>query len=229
MRLVLTFFFLACLFNFADGQELIGKVIDKDNKEPVADVELQIVGRSVSTNTNQKGDFRLFISLGYPCLVEFSKEGYQSHVLNLKVDPEEDVILELATSNIKQEPQVLQDLQTYDPLDVDSKPVYPGCELKETEAEKFDCFEVAVSKHISKNVNYPKAAKKKKLEETVTVGFEINFDGKVTGVEILKGRYNELNKEAMRVVWSLPIMKPAIKNHQKVKMSYQVPVKFKLK
>ena len=72
-------------------------------------------------------------------------------------------------------------------------------------------------------------AKKKKLEETVTVGFEINFDGKVTGVEILKGRYDELNIEAMRVVWSLPIMTPAVKNGQDVKMSYQVPVQFSLK
>jgi len=63
----------------------------------------------------------------------------------------------------------------------------------------------------------------------VIVGFEINFDGKVTGVEILRGRYDELNSEAMRVVWSLPIMTPAKKNGENVKMSYQVPVQFSLK
>ena len=101
--------------------------------------------------------------------------------------------------------------------------------MKRTESEKFDCFKLAVAKHVSNNVNYPKAAKKQKLEEVVTVGFEINLDGKVTNVEILKGQHNELNLEAMRVVWSLPDMTPAVKNGQNVKMAYQVQVQISLK
>jgi TonB family protein len=228
MRSFIVILFLAFFTNL-DGQALKGRVLDKSDNTPIADVQIKLIGKSASTKTNADGDFDLFISLGYPCLVEFSRSGYQTHVLNLDKQPEEEIKLLLASLEIKEAPGVLKDLNTYDVKSVDSKPIYPGCELKGTESDKFDCFQVAVAKYISNNTNYPKAAKKKKLEEVVIVGFEINFDGKVTGVEILRGRYDELNSEAMRVVWSLPIMTPAKKNGENVKVSYQVPVQFSLK
>ena len=228
MRFQLLILFFAFMAS-ANAQKLKGKVLDKATEKPIADVQIKLIGKSSSTKTNSGGDFDLYISLGYPCLVEFSKVGYQTHVMNLGEEPEDGVRLMMASSEIKEVPIVQKDLNTYDAKSVDTKAIYPGCELKSTESEKFDCFQVALANYISKNTKYPKDAKKKKLEETVTVGFEINFDGKVTGVEILKGRYDELNIEAMRVVWSLPIMTPAVKNGQDVKMSYQVPVQFSLK
>ncbi len=227
MRLSTLVLFLSFLTS-VNAQKLKGLVLDKVNGESLADVEIKLIGKSSSTTTNQKGEFDLYISLGYPCLVEFSKTGYQKTIMNLEEEPESDIKLLMASSIIVKEAIVQKDLTTYDFKSVDAKPVYPGCGMKSSEQERFDCFKVAVASHIKEEVRYPKEAKKKKLEETVTIGFEINIDGRVTGVEILKGRYDVLNTEAMRVIWSLPIMKPAVKNDQDVKMSYQVPVQFSL-
>ena len=223
------FILLFTFFTNLNGQELKGRVLDKTDNKPLVDVQIKLIGKSASAKTNVNGDFNLFISLGYPCLVEFSKAGYQTEVLNLEEQPETEVELHLVSTVIVEQPIVQLDLNTYDANSVDVKAVFPGCELKGTEGEKFNCFKVAVAKHVSDNVSYPKAAKKQKLEETVTVGFEINLDGKITGVEILKGQHDDLNIEAMRVVWSLPDMTPAVKNGQNVKMAYQVQVQFSLK
>jgi protein TonB len=228
MRFSLLVLFFGLLTS-ASAQRLKGKVFDKANGEPISDVQIKLIGKSSSAKTDQKGGFDLYISLGYPCLVEFSKTGYQTSVLNLEKEPETNIELKMASSVIEDAPIILKDLNTYDVKSVDSKPVYPGCELKSSEKDRYDCFQVAMANHIKEEARYPKEAKKKKLEEIVSVGFEINVDGKVTNVEILKGRYDILNIEAMRVVWSLPIMKPAVKNDQEVKMSYQVPVQFSLK
>ena len=118
---------LMALFANLNGQELKGRVLGKADNMPLADVKIKLIGKSASAVTNSKGDFNLFISLGYPCLVEFTKSGYQTEVLNLKEEPEKEIELHLVSTEIIEEPIVLQDLNTYDTKSVDIKPVFPGC------------------------------------------------------------------------------------------------------
>ena len=83
MRFTFLLSFCLLMFSSINAQELVGKVVDKGTGKPVSDAKVKLVGKSSTTQSKANGEFRLFISMGYPCLVEFSKSGYQTHVLNL--------------------------------------------------------------------------------------------------------------------------------------------------
>ena len=98
---------------------------------------------------------------------------------------------------------------------VEDMPEFPGGEL-------------ALRKYIGANVRYPEAAKDNDIQGTVFVRFVVDTDGSVTNVEILRGVDPLLDKEAKRVVESLPKWKPGRQRGKAVKVSHSVPIKFAL-
>ena len=56
----------------------------------------------------------------------------------------------------------------------------------------------------------------------------IKADGPVGETEIIRGVYSELDKEALRVVKSLPKFNPAILNGKAVDYWFTLPITFKL-
>ena len=81
---------------------------------------------------------------------------------------------------------------------------------------------------ISRNIHYPEEAKKKGIQGRVFIGFIIEKDGSVSNVRNLRGVNSELDAEAMRVVKSMPKWKPGIQNGEAVRVSYLIPINFKL-
>ena len=81
---------------------------------------------------------------------------------------------------------------------------------------------------ISKNINYPQEAKEKGIQGRVFIGFVIEKDGSVSNVRNLRGVDSELDAEAIRVVKSMPKWKPGKHNGEFVRVSYQIPILFKL-
>ena len=71
-------------------------------------------------------------------------------------------------------------------------------------------------------------AKENDIQGTVFVKFVVNELGKVTDVEILRGIDPLLDKEALKVIKSLPDWKPGYQSGKNVKVRMQVPIKFKL-
>ncbi len=61
----------------------------------------------------------------------------------------------------------------------------------------------------------------------ISVAFKIDTLGRVVGVRAL-ARNKKLEKEAIRVVKMLPIIKPGIKDGQKVVVPYSLPIIFKI-
>lgn len=86
----------------------------------------------------------------------------------------------------------------------------------------------ALLQFVARNVVFPEFAKENEIQGRVYVGFSIDIDGKVTNVKLLKGVHPVLNKEAIKVVTKLPDFKPATQNGKPVKVSYQIPISFKL-
>lgn len=111
---------------------------------------------------------------------------------------------------------------------VENKPVFPGCENEVSEQAKFQCFQMGIMKFISKNFEYPEMARQMGISGKVYVNFVIEKNGKVSNVVIARGVDDALDKEAMRLVKILPKFTPAKQRGKPVRMSYTVPINFRL-
>ena len=82
-------------------------------------------------------------------------------------------------------------------------------------------------KYLSENIKYPKKALKNGITGKVFVQFVIDKTGKVTNVTAVRGVEKSLDKEAVRVIKSMPKWKPGMKDGQPVKVKYTIPINFK--
>lgn len=92
----------------------------------------------------------------------------------------------------------------------------------------------ALRRFITENLRYPEEAKANGMSGKVFVQFVINKNGEVENPQIARGVEPALDKEAIRVIQSLPKWKPG-QNKSKwdnewrpVRVSFTIPVDFKL-
>jgi TonB family protein len=111
---------------------------------------------------------------------------------------------------------------------VEEKPIYPGCENKSTEDERFRCFNQNMMKHIGRNFRYPEIAKQMGIQGKVYVSFVINKDGDVQDISIARGVDESLDKEAIYLIGTLPKFTPAKQRGVPVNMQYTVPVNMRV-
>lgn len=88
--------------------------------------------------------------------------------------------------------------------------------------------EEAMMKYVAENVKYPQAAKDKNISGRVFVGFVIEKDGSVSNVKVLRGIGGGCDEEAVRVIKGMPKWKPGIQKGKPVRVSYMMPINFKL-
>ena len=88
--------------------------------------------------------------------------------------------------------------------------------------------EEALLKYISDHIEYPTMAVERGIEGRVTVRFVVNKDGYVQDVTVIRGLHELLDKEAVRVIQSLPRWNPGKQNGVAVAVYYNVPVNFTL-
>lgn len=98
---------------------------------------------------------------------------------------------------------------------VEQKPEFPG-------------GEAAMYKWLSENIVYPSAASEEGVQGRVVVEFVVGKDGSISNVRIVRPRHPALDKEALRVVKAMPKWMPGRNNGQPVKVTYTLPVTFKL-
>lgn len=114
---------------------------------------------------------------------------------------------------------------------VEQIPVYPGCEAENGEAGK-ECFSKNLKDYVNRNFNT--LAVKPYLKEgsnRLVVVFTISSSGEITGAKsrmVTPGVAVEdkavVEEEAIRVVQSLPKMKPGNHEGKTVGVSYSLPV-----
>lgn len=98
---------------------------------------------------------------------------------------------------------------------VEQMPMYPG-------------GDGALMGYLRDNIKYPTVAAENGVQGRVVVGFVVERDGSITDVKILRGVDPSLDREAMRVVKSMPRWNPGKQNGSAVRVKYQVPVSFRL-
>lgn len=111
---------------------------------------------------------------------------------------------------------------------VEEIPLFSKCENQPL-IKQAKCFEQSMSKHIMKNFSYPQEALSKGIEGRVLVQFTINELGDVEDIRMRGPKGGELlEKEARRLVTSLPKFNPGKHHGKVVKVKYGIPIYFKV-
>lgn len=114
-----------------------------------------------------------------------------------------------------------------------TEPVKP----KEEESKVFDVVEqmpsfpggtAALMQYLAKNIKYPVVAEENGIQGRVICTFVVERDGGVTDVRVAKSVDPSLDKEAVRVVSSMPKWIPGKQNGSAVRVKYTLPVTFRL-
>ena len=144
--------------------------------------------------------------------LEIVEDDVETEDLNINADVEQDEVLEeYVAPEIEEEVVVEQEIFQI----VEEMPSFPGGEAKLLE-------------YVAKNIKYPQIARETGVQGRVFVGFVVETDGSISNVKLLRGIGGGCDEEAMRVIKSLPKWKPGKQRGKAVRVSYQIPVLFKL-
>jgi len=128
--------------------------------------------------------------------------------------PVEIAPLDTSLSVVAMKPVILND-KVYELFELTKLPSFPG-----GEAEMY--------KYISKQVQYPAAARKNRITGSVLLSFEVSTTGKVGNVRIIKDIGGDCGMEARRVVLNMPNWIPGEFEGQVVVSRYSLPFRFRL-
>lgn len=98
---------------------------------------------------------------------------------------------------------------------VDQMPSFPG-------------GQVAMMLYLSKNTKYPALARKNEIQGRVVCTFVVERDGSISDIQVSRGLDPSLDKEAVRVLSSMPHWIPGKQKGKVVRVKCSVPVTFRL-
>ena len=151
--------------------------------------------------------------------------------------PPAEEVLEIIENDSKVEESTIQ---ASDDTNAAVEVKYTPVEVEEEEVDEQEIFTIveempeypggiaAALKWIANELKYPAIAQENGVQGRVTVRFTINADGSVVDPSILRGVDPHLDKEALRVIGKMPKWKPGKQRGKAVRVSYNLPVRFKL-
>ena len=84
-------------------------------------------------------------------------------------------------------------------------------------------------KFLAENIKYPVIAQENNVQGRVICQFVVEKDGKVTDIQVVRSSGDaSLDKEAKRVIESMPKWKPGKQRGKAVRVKYTIPVNFRL-
>ena len=86
----------------------------------------------------------------------------------------------------------------------------------------------ALMSYLNSNVKYPVVAQENGVQGRVIISFVVERDGSISDVKVARSVDPSLDREAQRVVKSMPRWTPGKQNGQTVRVKYTVPVVFRL-
>ncbi|KWW25249.1 MAG: periplasmic protein TonB [bacterium F082] len=144
--------------------------------------------------------------------LEIVQDDVEVEDIEINADVQQDeVIEEYVAPEVVEEEVVEQEIFKI----VEEMPAFPGGEAK-------------LMEYVAKNVKYPQIARETGVQGRVYVNFVVEPDGSVSNVSVLRGIGGGCDEEAIRVVKSMPKWKPGKQRGKAVRVSYMLPVNFKL-
>ena len=141
------------------------------------------------------------------------EDNVETESIDIQSEDAEDVVIEVAPPV-----EVVEDEEPEDVIFVvvESMPEFPGGAQ-------------AMYKYLSENVKYPVIAQENGIQGRVICQFTVNKDGSLVDIEVVRsGGDASLDKEAVRVIRSMPKWKPGKQRGKPVRVKYTIPVNFKL-
>ena len=146
-------------------------------------------------------------------------------ILNVVEDNVEVASVEINTEDDKNKVVVVSAPVTSAPIEeeednvvfqvVEKMPSFPGGDSQ-------------LFKFLNDNVKYPVIAQENGVQGRVICQFVVNRDGSIVDVEVVRSVDASLDKEAIRVIKSMPKWSPGQQRGKPVRVKYTLPVNFKL-
>lgn len=152
-------------------------------------------------------------------IVEDDPEIIETEIESTEADPNTEVLaiedLEVIEADI--EPEVSW-------VTIEEVPVFPGCE---NDKDKRACFAKMIQKHIGDVFHYPEQEQELGIEGRVNIMFDIQKDGTIGNIR-KRGPNDNLENEAARIIGKLPRMTPGKQRDKNAKVSFAIPITFRL-
>ncbi|MBP3774096.1 MAG: energy transducer TonB [Bacteroidaceae bacterium] len=94
---------------------------------------------------------------------------------------------------------------------------------------QFPGGEAALMKYIADHLRYPSSAQDQNIQGLVMLRFVVTGTGEVGDVQVLKSLDPDCDREAIRVVQSLPKFTPGRQQGKPVNVWFQLPIRFELR
>ena len=128
-------------------------------------------------------------------------------------EADENTLIDVAPVISAKEEEEEEEAQVF--FIVEDMPEFPGGEM-------------ALRTYIANQIKYPVIAQENGIQGKVYVTFVVGKDGTVSNPSIARGVDPSLDKEALRVIATLPKWKPGKQRGKPVNVSYTVPINFQL-
>ena len=144
----------------------------------------------------------------------------------------EETVIESTETDEEEIIEVVEVIEEYEDIDVpfaviEDVPIFPGCE-RVKKAERRNCFQEQMNKHIKRNFRYPEIAQEMGIQGRVYVNFIISKNGSITNIR-MRGPDKNLEKEAQRIIAKLPRMTPGKQRGRPVRVPFSIPITFRLR
>lgn len=93
---------------------------------------------------------------------------------------------------------------------------------------KFPGGETELLRFVNKSIKYPVIAQENGIQGRVICSFVVNRDGSVVDAEVLRGVDPSLDREAVRVINTMPNWEPGKQRGKPVRVKYTIPITFRL-
>ncbi|MCQ2110566.1 MAG: energy transducer TonB [Bacteroidaceae bacterium] len=143
-------------------------------------------------------------------IVEDDAEIEESIIASTEDQSEYIEIKEIENIIVEEEPQEEQPFMV-----VEDMPEFPG-------------GTAALLEYLRKNIKYPAVCRENNIQGRVLIQFVVNKDGSIVDPEVVKSVNPYLDKEALRVISTMPKWTPGKQRGKPVRVKFTVPVNFKL-
>lgn len=207
-----------------EERHIKGRIVDEDGK-PITGASIVVVGTWQGSVSDGKGNFSVNVGDMETGKLSFSYVGKKTQSL----------VFDRSTKELKV--KLVTDVMYLDLISVvgfvpDKKKSLTGPKDDEeifVVVEDMPRFkEGSVLKYLARQVRYPVRAQEKGIVGKVFVSFVIDKNGHVTQAEVIRSVSEELDREALRVINSMPDWIPGKQRGKPVDVKYVLPIEFSL-
>lgn len=141
---------------------------------------------------------------------------------------EDDAEIEEATIASTEDQTEYIEIKEIENVVVEEEPAEEAPFMVVEKMPEFPGGNAALMAYLTKNIKYPAVCRENNIQGRVLIQFIVNKDGSIVDPEVVKSVNPYLDKEALRVISTMPKWTPGEQRGKAVRVKFTVPVNFKL-